>query len=148
MGELIKWIKTWAIIALGVLIASATSSGIQYENSLSLFLAVVLISVLNMVVRPIMILFTLPFIIMTCGLGIFIINALLFMFVAAMVPGFIVTSFWAALWGAFIVGGTSLIANMMLGSTRVQVQGRDVGPGQSPSSRNNEKLKDDDVIDL
>jgi putative membrane protein len=147
--DFLKWLKTWAIIALGVLIAAATCSGIQFRDSTSLFLAVIVISILNMIIRPILILFTLPFIIMTFGLGIIIINALLFMLVAKIVPGFEVASFWSALWGAFIVGLTSIIANMILGSTKVQVRtGRPRGLNIRAQQAQKKKVKDDDVIDV
>lgn len=139
-----KLLKSWALIALGVLLAAATSDGIQYADGMSLFVAVVLISLFNVILRPLLILLALPFVVLTFGLGIFIINALLFLLVGAIVPGFHVASFWSALWGAVVVAFVSLLVNVLLGGTQVQV--RRVGPGQQP--RPPVDKNDDDVIDI
>lgn len=139
-----KLLKSWALIALGVLLAAATSEGIRYDNGTSLFVAVVLISLFNIILRPILILLALPFVVLTFGLGIFLINALLFMLVGAIVPGFTVVSFWSALWGAVVVGFVSLLANLAFGSTRVQVsRSRPGSANTKPKVKN-----DDDVIDI
>ncbi len=142
-----KLLKSWVLIALGVLVAAATSDGIQYSNGWSLFIAVVLISLFNVILRPVLIFLALPFVVLTFGLGIFLINALLFMLVGAIVPGFDVASFWSALWGAVVVAFVSLLANLLLGSTKVQVHR--TGPGQGgPQMRHRVDKKDDDVIDI
>lgn len=149
--EQINWpkvLKSWVLIALGVLLAAWTSRGsISYDSTGSLALAVVLISLFNVLLRPLMVLLALPFVVLTLGLGIFVINALLFMLAGAITPGFEVASFWAALWGALVTGAVSLLANMLLGGTRVRVQVSGGGPGQGPGKRSLGK-KDDDVIDI
>ena len=80
-------LKSWVIIAFGVLIASNTGSGIHYENREALIIAVILLSALNVFLKPVLMLFSLPFIILTFGIGIWIINALLFLFVGMLVSG-------------------------------------------------------------
>jgi len=141
--SLFAWVRTWLLIALGVLLAAWTSDGIQFESEWSLVFAVLLISVLNVIIRPVLILFALPFVVLTFGLGIVIINALLFWLASAIVPGFEVTGFWAALWGAIVVGLTSLIANVLLGGPSVKVK---VNRGRPGGRRI--KQPDDDVIDV
>ncbi|MEO0793922.1 MAG: phage holin family protein [Verrucomicrobiota bacterium] len=139
------WFRSWILIALGVFLAAWTSDGIQFENNVSLLLAVLMISVLNVVLRPILILLTLPFVFLTLGLGIIIINALLFWLAGSIVPGFEVAGFWSALWGAIVVGFTSLIVNLFLGGTKVKVQRYN---GNRRSIGGKRDRGDDDVIDV
>ena len=151
-------LKSWVLIALGVLLASNTSQGIAYESTSALVFAVILLSLCNVFFKPLLMLFSLPFIILTFGIGVWIINALLFMLVGALVEGFHVASFGSALWGAFVVSVTGAIANLMFGKSRVKVQVGGAGPQQSPGGaipnqhsqqQTRRPLKDDeDVIDI
>lgn len=157
-------IKSWLLLSLGVVIAAHTATGISYEGSGSLVVAVLLLSVCNIVLKPILMLFSLPFIILTFGVGIWLINAVLFLLVARLVEGFEVASFGNALWGALVVSVTGALASLMFGTSRIQVStGRgnsvnrpQVGPGRpgvSATSRRRSdarkpKNDDDDVIDI
>lgn len=132
------WLRSWVLIALGVLLAAWTNDGIRFESNGSLVFAVLLISLFNVFLRPVLVLFTLPFVVFTFGLGIVVINALLFWLAGSLVPGFEVTGFWPALWGAIVVGLTSLVVNVLLGGPRSRP-----GPPQGPCSK-----RDDDVIDV
>jgi putative membrane protein len=106
----------WAILALGVVIAAHVVSGIHYRDFGSLVIAVLLLSFFNAILRPVLVMFTLPFIFLTLGLGILVINAILFLIVGHVVDGFTVEGFWPALWGSIILGITNLIANAILRS--------------------------------
>lgn len=131
-------LQNWLLIALGVLLAAHTSAGISYDDGASLVLVVLLFSFFNLVLKPLLVFFTLPFIIVTFGLGIWIINAVVLMFASGLVPGFHVASFSSALWGAFVISLTSLVVNMLLAPPQVRRFSR---PSPKPS-------KDDDVIDI
>ena len=98
-----QFIKRWLLITVGVLIAAETSAGIYYDSGASLAVAVLMLSLCNVFLRPLLLLFSLPFIILTMGLGVWIINALLFLLVGGLVSGFTVDSFGHALWGAFVL---------------------------------------------
>ena len=139
---LLKWIQTWALIALGVLLASLTSSGIHFADNGTLLWVVVLLSLFNLLLRPFLIFFALPFVIFTFGLGILVINALLIIFTAKLVDGFVVASFWSALWAAIVISAVSFIANALLGTKAVRIH----TPKKSPRSR--PRRKDDDIIDV
>jgi putative membrane protein len=148
-----RLLKSWVLIALGVLLASSTASGISYEDGQSLFFAVLLLSVFNLLLKPLLLLFSLPFIVLTLGLGIWLINALLFLWVGNLVPGFFVGSFGSALWGAFVVSLISGLANLLFGANRAKVKFNFSVSGHRPTaSRTNKKQKplkdDDDVIDI
>ena len=110
-----QFIKRWLLITVGVLIASETSAGIHYDSGASLAVAVLLLSLINVFLRPLLLLFSLPFIVLTLGLGVWVINAVLFLLVGGLVHGFTVVSFGDALWGAFVVSCTGLIANLLFG---------------------------------
>ena len=98
--------------------------------------------------------FALPFIILTFGLGIWMINAVLFLFVGNLVVGFTVDSFGDALAGALVVSLTGLAANLLFGKSKVQVSNsrstRSFGRNVDDLERSNAQkpIKDDDVIDI
>ncbi len=150
---LFKILKQALLIALGVLIASSIAPGIKYESPDALVLVVVLLTAFNLILRPLLILFALPFVILTFGLGILLINALLFYLVSELVEGFTVTNFWWALLGAFIVSLTNLGASLLLGSQKgafrfdVKINQRPPKGGAGDGSKK-KSLRDDDVIDV
>lgn len=149
-----KLLKTWLLLAVGVIIAAHTAVGIHYDSGGALVVAVLLLSLCNVVLKPVLMLFSLPFIILTFGIGIWLINALLFLLVGALVDGFHVLSFWNALWGALVVSLTGAAANLFFGSSRVRVRvnaSRSDRTGQHAgrdAAQNRKPLKDDDVIDV
>jgi len=108
-SPLIRLLVRWAVLALGVTLATKIVDGISCDDNTTLFIVVVLLSFFNAVVRPILVLFTLPFIVLTMGVGLVVINAFLFLLVGRLVEGFHVAGFWSAFWGALIVGVTNLI---------------------------------------
>ena len=139
--ELNRLIKSSLLIALGVLVAAHTSAGIRYDSAASLFAVVIMLSVLNLVLKPLLILFTLPFVVLSLGLGLWFINALLFLLAGKLVIGFEVTSFPSALWGALVVSLTSVLANLLL-SGKVSVK-RSASHDRWPDKRD-----DGDIIDI
>lgn len=146
--------KSWLLIALGVLIASNVFAGIRYTDTSALVVAVLLLSLCNVFLKPLLMLFALPFIILTFGLGIWLINALLFLLVGNLVEGFAVDSFGYALAGALVVSLTGFAANLLFGTGRVQVRtSRGGGGGGSSGGQSRPKDRkpikdDDDVIDI
>ncbi len=105
----------WLALALGVVLSAKVVPGIGYDSGLTLFVVVVLLSLFNAILKPLLLLFTLPFILLTLGIGIWLINALLFLFVGKLVDGFYVSGFGAALLGALIVSVTNILMTRLLG---------------------------------
>jgi putative membrane protein len=149
--------KRWLLIAVGVFIAANTASGIDYASPGVLVVVVLLLSVFNVFLKPLLMLLSLPFIILTFGLGIWFINAFLFLFVSAIVDGFYVESFTSALWGALVVSVTSAVASMLFskprqGGINIRVDRRGAPPpsadGSARQSRKPIIEKDNDVIDI
>lgn len=141
-SPLLQLIVRWAVLALGVTLATRLIPGIQYDTGTTLLVVVLLLSFLNAILKPLLVLFTLPFIILTMGLGMILINALLFMFVGKLVEGFHVASFWSAVGGAIIVSLTNFVLSVLLRPARP------VGPGASPGRQAAAPKKPDDVIDI
>ncbi len=104
----------WIILALGVTIATKVIPGIQCDDGMTLIAVVILLSLFNAFLKPLLVLFTLPFILITMGVGMIVINALLFLLVGRMVAGFHVAGFWSAVGAALVVSATNLIVSRFL----------------------------------
>jgi putative membrane protein len=99
----------WLVTTIAVLVAAHLIPGIGYDGWGALLGASLLLGIINAFVRPILLLLSLPFIIITMGLFIFVINALLLLLVSKIVPAFHVAGFWSAFFGAIIISLVSWI---------------------------------------
>lgn len=126
----------WLVLALGVGLAATIVPGISYDSGGTLVLVVLLLSVANAFLKPLLVLFTLPFIVLTLGLGVWLINALLLLFVGWLLDGFRVAGFGSALLGALVVSLVNLAVTKLL---------RDSARPPPPPPR---RGRDDDVIDV
>jgi putative membrane protein len=131
----------WSILALGVTIATKVVRGISCDEPTTLLVVVLVLSFLNAILKPLLVVFTLPFILITLGFGIVLINAFLFMLVGHLVAGFEVASFWSALGGALVVSVTNLVASSLLG-------GKGPGGGWRPPLTQRGRRGGGDVIDV
>jgi len=145
--RLVQLLVHWVVMALGVTLATKLVDGISCDSTATLIVVVLLLSFFNAIIKPLLVLFTLPFIVLTLGLGVVVINALLFMFVGRLVDGFHVAGFWPAVWGALVVSVTNLILS---GFTRkTAVPRKEAPPEEAPPVRAPRvKKKPDDVIDI
>jgi putative membrane protein len=110
------------IAALGLAIASEVVPGMRIEGLPALFAAAFLLGLANAFVRPVVVLLTLPFTIVTLGLFVFVVNAAMLALVAAVLDGFTLSGFTAALLGSLIVSFTGWVASWYVGpSGRVEV---------------------------
>lgn len=96
----------WLITALAVFVATKIT-GVRCDSLVSLAAASLLLGIVNAFIRPVLVLLSIPFILVTLGLFILVINALMLWFVGWLVPGFDVPSFWNAFFGALIVSAVS-----------------------------------------
>ena len=104
------------ITAIGLWLANAVVPGIDIEMPGTLILAALLMGLVNAVVRPIAILLTFPLTVVTLGLFLLVINAAMFGLVAAMLDGYQVSGFFAALLGWLIISFTSMVALYFIGA--------------------------------
>ena len=112
-SPLLQLLVGWLIMAMGVTIATRLVDGLSFQDGTTLFVVVLLLSFLNAILKPLLVLFTLPFIVLTMGLGVVLINALLFLLVGELVNGFYVAGFGSAVWGALIVSVTNFLASQL-----------------------------------
>ena len=103
------------ITMLGLFLASVLVPGVQIAGAWSFIFAAILLGLVNAFVRPIAFILTLPITIVTLGLFLLVLNAAMFGLVAALLDNFVVSWFWAALFGALIVSITSTVASWYIG---------------------------------
>ena len=119
------------ITALGLWVADQLLPGIAITGTGALIVSALLLGVVNAVIRPILLILTLPLTVLTLGLFILIVNGISLGLVAWLVPGFHIAGLWSAPLGAVIVGLTSWAASAFVGGSgriermkRVEVTGR------------------------
>lgn len=103
------------INAVGLWLAAAIVPGIEVSGPFTLLFAALLMGIVNALLRPIVVVLTLPLTIVTLGLFLLVINAGMFGLVAWMLDGFVVGGFWSALFGWLIVSIVSAVASWFIG---------------------------------
>jgi putative membrane protein len=115
-----RLILRWLISALALLALPYVVSGIELKSFYIALIAAVILGLVNAVIRPILILLTLPVTVLTLGLFILVINGLLFWFVGSFVEGFHVSGFWAGFFGAILYSLITWAVNALLLDDRPQ----------------------------
>jgi len=135
---ILRLLRHWLILVLGLfLITEIKPLGISSDSSKDLFWAAVVLIIANTIIKPILILFTLPLVLLTLGLFLLIINAVILYWIPYFVPGFHVHGFISAFFGALVL---SLITGLFSGyKRRTSVRRMNVAP---PAPRS------DKVIDI
>ncbi|WP_431274570.1 phage holin family protein [Variovorax ureilyticus] len=115
---------TWAITALSLWVASYLFKGIQFEGAGSIIIAALLLGFANAIVRPLLIILTLPLTVLTFGLFLLVINALMILLVSALVRGFKVSGFWTALFASIFISILSFFISATIdgGSPETRIQ--------------------------
>jgi len=113
---MIQLLVRWLVLAAGVALATKVVPGISCSDGSTLIVVALLLSFFNAILKPILLLFTLPFIVLTMGLGVVLINALLFYWAGNLVDGFHVATLWSAVWGGVTVSVTNLVASALIRS--------------------------------
>lgn len=118
-----RFILRAAIAAVGLWLATEWIQGLSIDTPMTLVVAAVLLGIVNAFIRPLLILLTLPFTVVTLGLFLLVVNAAMLALVAALLPGMHVAGFWAAFWGALVVSIVSWIGSMLFGPKgRIEVR--------------------------
>lgn len=97
-----KLLLTWALNAVALLLVPYIVPGIHIESFGSALIAVVILGLVNAVIRPIFIVLTLPVTLLTLGLFLFVVNAMMFWWVGDILSGFRVEGFFSALFGSVV----------------------------------------------
>jgi putative membrane protein len=104
-----KIVVRWLLLAAALLLVANLYPGVQVASFTSAMVAALVLGLLNALLRPILVLLTLPVTVLTLGLFLFVINALMFYFAASMLDGFHVTGFVAALIGSLLYSLCGLV---------------------------------------
>jgi len=121
----------WFVLTASILLVSYLLDGIHVDHFLTAVFAAAVLGILNSIVRPILILLTLPINLLTFGIFTFIINAALLMLVSVIIPGFDIDGFWTAVLGSILISVINALLSWLL---------RDNRPPGTPTR--------EDVIDL
>jgi putative membrane protein len=100
------------LAALGLWIATLLVGGLHIVDPLTLVLAAVLLGLCNAVVKPVLVILTLPATVLTLGLFLLVINGAVLALVAWMLPGFTIAGFGSAVLGALIVSLTGIVGSL------------------------------------
>lgn len=112
---MLKLLAKWLLSATALLAVAYLYSGVQVQSFPSALIAAFVIGLFNAVLRPVLVLLTLPVTIVTVGLFLFVINALMFWAAAGVLEGFHVNGFGAALLGSLIYSVLGLVIESALG---------------------------------
>lgn len=140
------FLRNTGILFLGILVATWLMDSIQVESTTTLILVALVLALLNMIIRPILVLFALPFVILTLGIGMLVINAVLLYLVGYLVPGFEVPTFGTAFLGSLIISLISMLVNVFLPPRpNVRIQW---GKSGKSIHRSRKTINKKDVIDV
>ncbi len=119
------------ITALGLWLAATIVPGMRIDGIGHLIVAALVLGIVNAVIRPIILILTLPLTLLTLGLFILVVNGISLALVAWLVPGFALGGLGPAILGSIVVGLTGWVASTFIGGTgriehirRVEVRGR------------------------
>ena len=111
---MLKIVVRWLLLAAALLLVANLYSGVVVASFGSALIAALVLGLLNALLRPVLVLLTLPVTVLTLGLFLFVINALMFYFAAAVLEGFNVTGFVAALVGSLLYSLCGLVIDAAL----------------------------------
>jgi putative membrane protein len=110
LGLLLRWVlSAFALVLTAKIVPGITATGIT-----PIFIAAIVLGLVNAIVRPILVFFTLPLTIVTLGLFLLVVNALTFGIAAWLVPGFSVNGFVPALLGSIVMAILSYLFSMFI----------------------------------
>ncbi|MDH5209847.1 MAG: phage holin family protein [Burkholderiaceae bacterium] len=104
----------WILNAIALLAVAYLYPGVQVEDWKAAAVAALVLGLVNTLVKPVLVILTLPVTIVTLGLFLLVLNALLFWSVASLVPGFHVSGFWAAVLGAILYSLIGSLLSMLI----------------------------------
>lgn len=107
-------IVRWVINSLILVLITYVVPGFNVQNFFVALISALVLAFLNAIIKPILIILTLPINIITLGLFTLIINGLLFWFMASFIKGLTITGFWPAFWAALVYSIISMFINWLL----------------------------------
>lgn len=112
--KIMEFLIHWGITALSLWLAGFIFHGISFANKKSLFISALLLGFANAVIRPVVIILTIPLTLITFGFFLLVINALMMLLVSTVVPGFKISGFWTAFFASIFVTILSLAVGIFI----------------------------------
>lgn len=109
LDGLLPFLVQWLTTALSLWASSYVFSGIKFENTQALIISALLLGFANAIVKPLLVIFTLPLTLVTLGLFLLVINALMIQLVSSLVKGFKVSGFWTAFFASIFISVLSFL---------------------------------------
>jgi putative membrane protein len=109
-----RLLLAWLINAFALVAVAYLMPGISVASFTTALVAALVLGLINAVIRPVLVLLTLPVTILTLGLFIFVLNGLLFWFVGSFIQGFVVEGFWSGVFGAIVFSLISWLLSALL----------------------------------
>ena len=109
-----KLLSKWLLSAVALLAIAQFYNVVQISSFGSAMLAALVVGLLNTFLRPVLVVLTFPVTVLSLGLFLFVINALMFWWAASLLDGFAVDSFGAALWGSLLYTLLGMVINLAL----------------------------------
>ena len=118
------FLTQWAITALALWVASYIFKGVKFDSTGALIVAALLLGFANAIVRPLLIVLTLPLTLVTFGLFLLVVNALVILLVSALVKGVRLSGFWTALFASLFVSVLSVLISAVVtgGNPAMEIQ--------------------------
>jgi len=113
-SHLIHFLIHWGMMSLSLWVASFIFSGLRFASTSSLLVSALLLGFANAILRPILIVLTLPLTVLTLGLFLLVINALMMMLVSGLVRGFTLSGFWTAFFASIFIALLNLAIGGLL----------------------------------
>ena len=113
-----RFVLNWLINAAALWVAVELLSGLAVSSTETLFLAALVIGLINAVVKPILLILTIPITVLTLGIFYLVLNGLLLYLAAALTPGFTIANFGSAFLGALIVSAVSTMLHLLIKAER------------------------------
>lgn len=109
-----KFLTKWLINVIALLVVIHAIAGVSIDNMRTVFIAALILGLLNSILRPFILVLTLPLTILTFGFFTLIINGYLFYLATKFVKGFVVAGFWNAFWAALLFSIISSLLSFVL----------------------------------
>lgn len=111
---MVRFIVQWLVTAVGLWLSSVLIPGIAFRDTTILILAALVLGLINAVIRPILVIVTIPITLITLGLFLLVVNAAMIGLASVFFDGFTVAGFWPAIGAAVVTGVVSWIAGALI----------------------------------
>ncbi len=118
--NLMRFLVHWGVTSLSLWVASYVFTGIQFADTSSLIISALLLGFANAIVRPLLVILTLPLTLVTFGFFLLVLNAMMLLLVSALVRGFTISGFWTAFFASIFIAVLSFVIGALLGGANLK----------------------------